>query len=103
VYSSGQHKGERKAVGITSSGTCARPGTIAADLSRYPYGTVIYVEGYGFGQVEDCGSDIKGDHVDLFFNSHRTAEAWGRKLIKARIWMPYGVATNRNNKAVKTQ
>ncbi len=36
---SGPNKGRRKKVGITSSGTKARKGTIAADIRYYPYGT----------------------------------------------------------------
>ena len=38
-----------KQVGKTSSGAMSRPGTIAADTSIYPYGTVMYIPGYGYG------------------------------------------------------
>jgi len=40
VVASGRNKGRRKRVGMTASGTMARPGTIAADTSLYPFGTV---------------------------------------------------------------
>jgi len=73
---------------MTASGSMARRGTIAADTSRYPFGTVMYVEGYGYGRVEDIGHAIKGDHIDLFFSSHRRALRWGRQRVRVRIWFP---------------
>ncbi len=88
VYSSGPNKGKKKAVGITASGTRARVGTIAADTSRYPFGTIIYVPGYGYGKVEDIGGGIKGNHIDLFFRTHKQAMQWGKKKVKAQIWFP---------------
>ena len=64
------------------------PGTIAADTSYYPFGSVMYVPGYGKGVVEDRGSAVKGPHrIDIFFNSHRKALKWGRKklTIKTKV------------------
>ncbi len=46
--------GKRKRVGQTASGVQARGGTIAAP-KEYPFGTIIYVEGFGYGRVEDRG------------------------------------------------
>jgi 3D (Asp-Asp-Asp) domain-containing protein len=86
VYASGPHKGEPKAVGITASGTSAHHGTIAADTSRYPFGTVMRIEGYGYGRVEDRGGAIKGDHIDLFFGSHHQALDWGKRTMPVMIW-----------------
>ena len=91
VYSSGRNKGRRKRVGITASGVMAQRGTIAADTSRYPFGTVMYVEGYGYGRVEDRGGAVKGEHIDLFFRTHGQATAWGRQKKKVRIWLPSGM------------
>lgn len=88
VYDSGPLKGQRKQVGITANGTRAHHGTLAADAARYPFGTVMYIPGYGYGRVEDRGGDIKGDHIDLFFASHRDAQAWGRHTERVRIWLP---------------
>jgi 3D (Asp-Asp-Asp) domain-containing protein len=88
VYSYGPAKGKPKQVGVTASGTRARPGTIAADTSVFPFGTILYVEGYGYGRVEDRGGAIKGDHIDLFFHTHRQAMAWGRKRVLVRVWLP---------------
>ena len=87
VVASGPRKGERKHVGITASGTRADWGTIAADTSRYPFGTIMYIEGYGYGKVEDRGGKIKGEHIDLYFPSHHDAQVWGRKVLPVKIWL----------------
>ncbi|MCK5850674.1 MAG: 3D domain-containing protein, partial [Kiritimatiellae bacterium] len=71
--------GKRKKVGLTASGRIARRGTIAADTRKYPFGTVMFIEGYGYGRVEDRGGAIKGNRIDLFFQNHRQALKWGRK------------------------
>ncbi len=65
----------------------SRDGTIAADTQYYPFGTRIYVDGYGYGVVEDRGSAIKGpDRLDLFFDSHSAALDWGRQHLEVRIY-----------------
>ena len=86
VYASGPLAGQHKDVGMAASGTRAHPGTIAADTSRYPFGTVFYIPGYGYGRVEDRGGDIRGDHIDLFFDRHSEALAWGRRYRQVQIW-----------------
>ena len=88
VNASGPQRGTRKAVGVTASGTRAKPGVISADTTRYPLGSVMYVPGYGYGRVEDRGSGVKGDHIEVYFNSHRQATAWGRQRLRVRVWSP---------------
>ncbi|MBW2561751.1 MAG: hypothetical protein JRE40_12965, partial [Deltaproteobacteria bacterium] len=51
VYAYGPLKGKRKRVGITPDGTKAKHGTIVADTKLYPFGTKMYVPGYGGGEV----------------------------------------------------
>jgi len=85
VYTSGKLKGKRKKVGITADGTRARKGTIAADTTRYPFGTRMYVPGYGWGVVHDRGSGIKGNHIDVWFPSRKKALKWGRKTLKVTV------------------
>ena len=83
---SGPNKGKRKIVGLTSSGTWARYGTIAADTRYYPYGTVMIVPGYGRGVVEDIGGAIKGPRrIDVYFKTRRQALKWGRQTLKVRV------------------
>ncbi|MCX5896174.1 MAG: 3D domain-containing protein [Proteobacteria bacterium] len=63
-----------------------RDGTIAADTQYYPFGTVMYVPGYGRGIVEDRGSAIKGSQrIDLYFTSHGKARTWGRQKLPVKI------------------
>lgn len=88
VYASGPQKGERKKVGITASGARARVGTIAADTGLYPFGTKMFVPGYGWGVVEDRGGAIKGQRIDLFHRTHRQALEWGRKKVTVRVVFP---------------
>ena len=91
VYTGGKLKGQRKRVGITADGTKARQvrwtrkGTIAADTTKYPFGTKMYVPGYGWGEVHDIGSAIKGNHIDIFFRSHKAAMKWGRKVLVVTV------------------
>jgi 3D (Asp-Asp-Asp) domain-containing protein len=87
VYSSGPNKGKPKKVGITASGTHAHKGTIAADRRYYPFGTQMYIPGYGAGRVEDTGGAIQGPaRIDLFFETHQQAMAWGRKKVSVQVW-----------------
>jgi 3D (Asp-Asp-Asp) domain-containing protein len=90
VIARGPSKGRPKKVGVTASGTKAKPKrTIAADTRHYPFGTVIYVPGWGYGRVEDRGGAIKGpDKLDLFFGSRKKALQWGRRHKKVKIWIP---------------
>jgi 3D (Asp-Asp-Asp) domain-containing protein len=83
---SGSSKGARKKVGVTAAGTKAKPGTIAADTSVYPMGTVMYVPGYGYGRVEDRGGAIKGEKIDLYFKKHKDALTWGRQKVNVQVW-----------------
>ena len=87
VISAGRNRGKPKAVGITANGQKAHPGTLAADTRYYPFGTVIYIPGYGYGVVEDCGGDIKGRHrLDLYYNTHKEARNWGRKKLETVVF-----------------
>ncbi|MGB3212261.1 MAG: 3D domain-containing protein [Desulforhopalus sp.] len=66
-----------------------REGTIAADTKYYPFGTHMYVPGYGWGVVEDRGGAIKGpNRIDLYYNSHDDARAWGRKKVRVIVEYP---------------
>ncbi len=88
VYAYGTLKGKPKAVGVTASGTRAKHGTVAADTRYYPFGTILYIPGYGYGRVEDRGGAIKGpDKLDLWFPSEREARQWGRRRdVRVTVW-----------------
>lgn len=88
VYAYGPMEGERKKVGETASGTKAKPGTVAADTSVFPFGTRMRIPGYGDGIVEDRGGAIQGGRIDLFFKSHREALEWGRRMVTVEVRYP---------------
>jgi 3D (Asp-Asp-Asp) domain-containing protein len=85
VISAGANKGKQKNVGQTAWGTHAAYGTVAADASL-PFGTILFIPGYGYGRVEDRGGAIKGDKLDLWFPTHDMAKQWGRKKLTVKIW-----------------
>lgn len=88
VHASGPNKGKRKKVGITASGRRAKHGTVAADTRYYPFGTVLYIPGYGYGRVEDRGGAIKGpNRLDVWFSTEREALRWGRQnQVRVTVW-----------------
>ena len=62
-------------------------GTIAADTSHYPFGTRMFVPGYGYGVVEDRGSAIKGPGIiDIYYKSHTRALQWGRQKVTVTVY-----------------
>lgn len=74
-----------KSDGITATGVKAKANhTIAADPKVLPYGTEILCS-MGEFVVEDCGGAIKGNRIDIFFDSHEEALKFGRQ--KLSIWI----------------
>ncbi|WP_345243739.1 3D domain-containing protein [Pontibacillus salipaludis] len=75
--------------GITYSGVKVKRdlySTIAADLSVYPLGTILYIPGYGFGVVADKGSAIKGNKIDLYYETVKDVyEEWGKKHVDVYV------------------
>jgi 3D (Asp-Asp-Asp) domain-containing protein len=66
----------------TASGKKVYEGGIAADLSLYPFGTIMLIPNYNNGKpctVIDCGGAIKGNKLDVFFFSTDKAIHWGRR------------------------
>ena len=76
--------------GITSSGAKVQPGvTVAADISVLPYGTVVYIEGVGLRVVQDTGSAVKGNKLDVAVNTHAEALSWSGWGSR-RVWIISG-------------
>ncbi|HCO18721.1 MAG TPA: hypothetical protein DIT39_03815, partial [Tissierellales bacterium] len=88
--STGKRPGDRY-YGITATGTRARPGTVAVDPRVIPLGTKLYIQSldgtkdYGFAIAEDVGGAIKGEKIDLFFNSATDVRYFGRRDVKVYI------------------
>lgn len=63
--------------GITSTGTEATAGrTVAVDPNVIPYGTEVIIGDEAY-VAEDCGSAVKGNKIDIFYDSHEEALAAG--------------------------
>ncbi len=75
--------------GVTFSGVKVRRGiysTIAADLNVFPLGTVLYIPGYGYGVVADKGGAIRGNKIDLYFETRDDIFAqWGKKALDVYV------------------
>lgn len=63
---------------ITYSGEAPIPGyTVAADLSVFPIGTWLYIEGLGIRRVTDTGGGVRKNQLDvLVAGNHDDAKAW---------------------------
>lgn len=70
----------------TATGSKPKEGrTIAVDPRVIPYGTLVYIEGYGYYIAEDTGGAIKGNRIDIFINDYNKAMKLGRKT--ATVWI----------------
>ena len=74
-----------KTTGITASGTRATAGRTVAMSSSYPFGTKVEIKGMGTYVVEDRGGAIKGNKIDIYFDSHQEALNFGRKTVYLRV------------------
>ncbi|MDQ0173716.1 3D domain-containing protein [Paenibacillus tundrae] len=64
----------------TASGTRVTEGrTIAVDPKVIPIGWWVYIEGLGFRRAEDTGGAIKGNKIDVYYDSVKHAINFGRK------------------------
>lgn len=74
-----------KTNGITASGAKAKANHTIAASSNYKFGTKIEIAGMGVYIVEDRGGAIKGNKIDIYFNSHEEALKFGRRNLKIRV------------------
>ena len=69
--------------GVCYSGTLARVGAIAVDPTVIPLGTKMYIVSndgqyvYGYCVAEDIGGGIKGNRVDLYFDTEAECVQFG--------------------------
>lgn len=71
--------------GITYSGLKVRHGIAAVDPKVIPLGTWLYVEGYGEALAADIGGAIKGNRIDLYYESPEDVAKYGKKKVKVYI------------------
>ncbi|MBR5479900.1 MAG: 3D domain-containing protein [Clostridia bacterium] len=76
----------------TASGARARVGLIAVDPRVIPLGTRMYITSadgkswvYGYAVAADTGGAIKGNKIDLYFNTVKECNRFGRRKAKVYI------------------
>ncbi len=79
------HEGSIGGGSRTATGLAAVRGAIAVDPRVIPLGTKLYVEGYGYGFACDTGGAIKGNHIDLAFDSVGEMNRQGTRRLK--VWI----------------
>jgi 3D (Asp-Asp-Asp) domain-containing protein len=67
--------------GTTASGRPAGHGVVAVDPRYIALGTHLYIPGYGHALAGDTGGAIRGNRIDLGFDSHREALSFGRRAV----------------------
>ena len=69
----------------TATGTLVRHGVVAVDPSVIPLGSRLYIVtndgyvNYGYAVAEDTGGAIKGNRIDLYFDSVQQCMTFGRR------------------------
>ncbi len=71
--------------GITAIGLRVRHGIVAVDPRVIPLGTRLYIPGYGEALAADTGGAIKGNKIDLAFESLAECYRFGRRRIRVYL------------------
>ncbi len=85
------HTGHTTATGTwpRSTRTLENPGSCAVVPNTFPYGSLLYVPGYGYCIAEDTGGfrhdPDRWNQIDVFMNTAQECVVWGRK----REWKIY--------------
>lgn len=92
-YESTGKNPDHPSYGITYSGVKVKRdlySTIAADLNVFPIGSILFIPGYGYGVVADKGGAIKGNKLDLFYETvEEVYDNWGKKALEVYV-VEYG-------------
>lgn len=59
--------------------------TIAVDPRIIPYGTKLYIPGYGLAIAQDTGGAINGYKLDLYFNTLNQCYSWGVRNVNVYV------------------
>lgn len=59
--------------------------TIAVDPRIIPYGTKLYIPGYGLAIAQDTGGAINGYKLDLYFNTLNQCYSWGVRYVNVYV------------------
>lgn len=80
-----------KGNGITASGTRATANRTIAASGNYSFGTEFYIPYFrgssnrGIFVVEDRGGGVKGNRIDIYYDTHEEALRFGRRTLKVYV------------------
>ncbi len=81
------------AIGRTANGSVPQAYyTVAADNNLYRFGTVFYLDHFknspnnGWFEMQDTGGAIKGNRLDIYFDSHYEALQFGRRNVEVLVY-----------------
>lgn len=74
--------------GFTSRGVTTRVGVVAVDPSVIPYGSKLYIPGYGWGTALDTGGSMRGNVIDIWMPTTSQCMQWGRKQVTITVVKP---------------
>lgn len=69
----------------TARGNFLRKGLVAVDPGVIPLGTRLYIPGYGFAVADDTGGAIRGNAIDLAFETRAEALQFGVQMVTVYI------------------
>ena len=73
---------------LTATGTrCVEGRTVAVDPEVISYGTKLLINGRVY-TAEDCGGNVKGDHIDIYLDDHDLTEKLG--VDYTNVWIVKG-------------
>lgn len=79
------HPSHNGGSGLTATGIPARFGVAAVDPRVIKLNTLLFIEGYGFALAADTGGAIKGNKIDLCYNTEAECIAFGRRKVVVHI------------------
>ena len=87
AYSPGERCCGRFSDGITATGrkAMAKNRIVAVDPRNIPLHSIVVIEGMGMFYAEDVGGAIKGNRIDVLFDTYEEAKIFGVKYLKVRV------------------
>ncbi|MFH1825105.1 MAG: 3D domain-containing protein [Candidatus Firestonebacteria bacterium] len=71
--------------GLTSIGYLAGYGVVAVDPKIIPLKSKLYINGYGLAIAADVGGAIKGNKIDLCFDTYKESSSFQPKNVKVYL------------------
>lgn len=84
-YTTAYTGGGKTFLGLTCTRKINGISTISVDPNVIPLRSLLYIEGYGYAIAADTGSAIKGNKVDVYFDTLQECYDWGTRYVKVTI------------------